>query len=114
MRTGHSSFNDLQGDLKAGRHDRMRYNVFDLLYLEGYDLREAALVDRKELLRGVVERSTSGLIRLSDHFEGDGQTMLVHACRLGLEGIVSKRRTCPTCRPQRDWLKSKCVSGRNS
>ncbi len=107
---GISSLNNLQADLKAGRRERFRYYVFDLLYCEGYDLTKATLVDRKQLLQDIV----AGLeavspIRFSEHIEADGPTMLEHSCRFGLEGIISKRRDLPY-RPGRGehWFKAKC------
>src|ERR1700731_2483421 len=108
---GVSSFNDLQADLKAGRQDRFQYHVFDLLYCDGFDLTQASLIDRKGLLHKLLSRlSAVSAIRFSEHLEEDGPTMFEHACRLGLEGIVSKRRDLPY-RPGRGehWLKSKCV-----
>jgi bifunctional non-homologous end joining protein LigD len=108
---GVSSFNDLQSDLKAGRQDRFRYHVFDMLYRDGFDLTQATLADRKALLQRLLSRLPAGsAIRFSEHLEQDGPTMLEHACRLGLEGIVSKRKDLPY-RPGRGehWLKSKCV-----
>jgi bifunctional non-homologous end joining protein LigD len=89
--SGITSFNNLQADLKAGRQDRFRYFVFDLLYCEGFDLREAILLDRKALLEQVLAGAPAS-IRFSEHLaEHDGPTILEHTCRLGLEGIVSKR-----------------------
>jgi bifunctional non-homologous end joining protein LigD len=108
---GVSSFNDLQSDLKAGRQDRFRYHVFDMLYCDGFDLTQAALVDRKALLQRLLSRlPASSAIRFSEHLEQDGPKMFEHACRLGLEGIASKRKGLPY-RPGRGehWLKSKCV-----
>jgi bifunctional non-homologous end joining protein LigD len=106
---GISSFNLLQADLSAGRQDRLVYYVFDLLYAEGFDLTPAALVDRKALLQAIVAALPAGArIRFSEHLAEDGPTMLEHACRLGLEGIVSKRADLPY-RPGRGehWIKSK-------
>jgi bifunctional non-homologous end joining protein LigD len=108
---GVSTFNDLQADLKAGRQDRFRYHVFDMLYCDGFDLTQATLVDRKALLQQLFSRlPASSAIRFSEHLEQDGPTMFEHARRLGLEGIVSKRKDLPY-RPGRGehWLKSKCV-----
>ncbi len=108
---GVSSFNRLQMDLKAGRGDRFRYFLFDILHCDGFDLTKAMLIDRKELLArvvGVLPKASP--IRFSEHLEQGGPTILQHACRLGLEGIVSKRRDLPYM-PGRGahWLKSKCV-----
>jgi bifunctional non-homologous end joining protein LigD len=107
---GISSLNNLQADLKAGRRERFRYYVFDLLYCEGYDLTKARLVDRKRLLQDIVAGLEASLpIRFSEHLEADGPTMLEHSCRFGLEGIISKRGDLPY-RPGRgeQWFKAKC------
>ena len=108
--SGFSSFSALQIDLKEGRQDRMRYYAFDLLYLEGYDLTASSLVDRKALLQqALAGLSTSSPIRFSEHLETDGPTMLEHSCRLGLEGIISKRSDAPYRSGRGEsWLKSKC------
>ena len=109
--SGISSFNDLQADLKAGRLDRFRYFVFDVLYCEGFDLKKAVLKDRKTMLRQLLAILPAGSpIRYSEHLDVDGPTMLEHSCRFGLEGIVSKRADLPY-RPDRGdhWLKSKCL-----
>ncbi len=109
---GRSTFNGLQQDLKTGRQDRMRYHVFDLIYCDGYDLAPAALIDRKRVLEQVLAELPAGSpVRLSEHLETDGPTMFEHAGRLGLEGIVSKRRDLPYRSGRTDdWLKSMCVA----
>jgi bifunctional non-homologous end joining protein LigD len=107
---GISSLNNLQADLKAGHRERFRYYVFDLLYCEGYDLTRATLIDRKQLLQDIVAGlSARSPVRFSEHLDADGPTMLEHSCRLGLEGIISKRRDLPY-RPGRGehWFKAKC------
>jgi bifunctional non-homologous end joining protein LigD len=109
--SGISSFNDLQADLKTGRLDRFRYFVFDVLYCEGFDLTKVVLKDRKALLQQLLAILPPGSpIRFSEHLDVDGATMLEHACRFGLEGIVSKRADLPY-RPGRGdhWIKSKCL-----
>jgi ATP-dependent DNA ligase len=65
---------------------------FDLLELDGEDLRPLPLVDRKERLARLVRRVPTG-IRLCDHDAGDGDALFRAACRMGLEGIVSKKTT---------------------
>ena len=108
---GLTTFNGLQADLSTGRQDRMRYQAFDLLYCEGYDLTPATLIDRKDLLAQVLAALPAAApVRLSEHLDTDGPTMFEHAGRLGLEGIISKRKDLPY-RSGRDdhWLKSKCV-----
>ncbi len=108
--SGISSFNALQAELTAGRQNRFRYIVFDLLYGEGFDLTKAALIDRKDLLQQMMSAlPASSPLRFSEHLETDGPLMLEHSCRFGLEGIVSKRKDS-TYRPGRGehWLKAKC------
>ena len=107
---GKSSLGNLQAALSEGRQDRMRYYAFDLLYCEGFDLREATLLDRKALLEQVLAGAPAS-IRFSEHLaEHDGPTILQHTCRLGLEGIVSKRGDLPYRGGRGDhWLKSKCM-----
>ena len=108
---GIPSFNQLQDDLKLGRQDRFIYYIFDLLYAEGFDLTQVSLLERKNLLERVLSGLPGGSpIRFSEHLALDGPTMFEHACRLGLEGIVSKRKDLPY-RPGRGdhWLKRPCV-----
>jgi bifunctional non-homologous end joining protein LigD len=108
---GLPSFSLLQADLSAGRVDRLRHFVFDLLYCEGFDLTKVTLLDRKELLHQVLARLLpASPIRYSEHLSQDGPTVFEHAARLGLEGIVSKRGDLPY-RPGRGdhWQKAKTV-----
>ncbi|PDT52785.1 MULTISPECIES: DNA ligase D [Sinorhizobium] len=106
--SGASDFSGLQADLSEGRSDRFRFYVFDLLYLDGYDLRALPLVKRKELLGQLISEG-DGLIRFSSHFEEEGSLVLRHACRLSLEGIVSKQRDAPyRAGRNKSWVKSKC------
>ena len=109
--TGRSSFASLQADLKSGRTDRMVFYAFDLLYLDGYDLTKLPLIERKTLLATLLEDSPAGgILRYSSHLEGDGETMIRHACRLGLEGIISKHRDKPYLGGRgMHWQKSKCT-----
>jgi ATP-dependent DNA ligase len=79
--------------------------AFDLIELDG--LRREPLVTRKATLASLLSKASSGIL-LNQHFEHDGPTVFAHACKLGLEGIVSKRKDSPyrSCRTP-DWLKSK-------
>lgn len=89
---------------------RLVYYAFDLLYLDGFDLRGAALIDRKRVLEALLDNTRGAqLIKFVEHIEGDGEVVLAHACKLGLEGIVSKR-TDAAYRSGRcdDWVKTKC------
>ena len=106
--SGVSEFSLLQADLSAGRLDRFVYYAFDCLYLDGYDLREATLIRRKELLSELIGPDR-GPIRYSSHFVEDGKLVLSRACALGLEGIVSKAsQSVYVSGRGRSWVKAKC------
>ncbi|MDF2809160.1 MAG: ATP-dependent ligase YkoU [Microvirga sp.] len=105
---GASDFSALQADLSEGRSDRFLFYAFDLLHLDGYDLTALPLIERKKLLEALIGKP-GGIIRYSGHFESSGETVLRHACRLGLEGVVSKLRDAPyRSGRSKSWLKSKC------
>jgi bifunctional non-homologous end joining protein LigD len=109
--SGVSSFPLLQADLSANRTDRFTYYVFDLMRLDGQDLRREPLVERKKALQDLLgKQAENAAVRFSDHFAEPGKVMLEHACRMGLEGIVSKRADAPY-RSGRglSWVKSKCT-----
>lgn len=108
---GHSTFSGLQADLKAGRHDRMACFAFDLLYLDGFDLRAVPLAERKKLLAEVIAAARPAFaLRFSDHIDQPGGDILAEACRLGLEGIVSKQKALPYVSGRGEhWVKSKCM-----
>lgn len=106
--SGASDFSALQADLSKGRSNRFAFYVFDLLYLDGYDLRTLPLIRRKELLERLVG-AEKRIIRYSAHFDENGSLVMQHACRLSLEGVVSKRRDAPYRSGRgKDWIKSKC------
>ncbi len=109
---GVSSFSALQDALSERKTASAAvFFAFDLLYLDGYDLRAAALDDRKTVLATLLNSNRHPSLRYSDHVVGSGQSMLEHACRLGLEGIVSKRRTSPYRSGRHgEWAKSKCTN----
>ena len=80
---------------------------FDLLEVDGEDLRALPLGDRKKRLARLLARRRVGIV-LSQHTAADGATIFQQACRMGLEGIVSKRITAPyRSGPSRDWIKVK-------
>ncbi|WP_368507828.1 non-homologous end-joining DNA ligase [Bradyrhizobium lupini] len=90
-----TDFGALQADLAASRHDRLLLYCFDLLHLDGHDLRGVALQERKRLLRELIERTKLGPpILFSDHMD-DGAAMFEGAAKLNWEGIVSKRADAP-------------------
>jgi bifunctional non-homologous end joining protein LigD len=108
---GVTSFAKLVASLDAGRSDDMTFVAFDLLYLNGVDIRDALLAARKDLLQAIVARTSEpDRLRYSAHLTQAGRDVLEGACRLGLEGIISKRIDRPYRSGRgRDWLKSKCI-----
>lgn len=113
---GRSDFNALQNALGAvGRRSgnltagNAIFMAFDLLYLDGRDLRSLEYRERRHLLEETLD-GFDGAIRLSEEIDADPAALLDHACRLGLEGIVGKRRDS-RYRPGKtgDWVKLKCV-----
>jgi bifunctional non-homologous end joining protein LigD len=77
------------------RHDESIFlYAFDLIELNGDDLRRDPLEDRKATLEMILARAGPG-IRFNEHMDGDGETVFRHACKFGLEGIVSKRKGSP-------------------
>jgi bifunctional non-homologous end joining protein LigD len=107
---GISSFSLLQQDLKAERYDRMVFYAFDLMHLDGADLRPLPLVARKDALAKLLKRQTAlGPLRVSESLTEAGTTLLRHACKMGLEGIVSKLADAPYRSGRgHDWIKTKC------
>ena len=106
---GRTSFQALQNALSDPAGERLVYFLFDVLYLDGYDLRGVSLSDRKRLLRTLIPK-TASKVRFSVDVPGSGEEFFRQACALGLEGAVSKR-TNSTYRGgvrTRDWVKVKC------
>jgi bifunctional non-homologous end joining protein LigD len=94
----------LQDALSTGRIERLIFYAFDILYLDGYDLRLAPLVSLRS-------KPPPGAVRYSEHFEEDGPRLFSHVCRLGLEGVVSKLRNAPYRSGRvKSWIKSKCFN----
>ena len=106
---GTTSFQSLQNVFQDGRTGELLYYVFDLININGYNVADAPLELRKQILKLTVANGPNQTIRFSDHLQGTGQEIIKEACRLHLEGIVCKRRDAPY-RPGRglDWLKVKC------
>jgi len=105
---GRSSFQRLQNALSATTTQPLTYLAFDLLYLDGYELRAVALAERKRLLRDVLANAPAS-IRYSEDFAVPGQAFLDNVCKLGLEGMVSKRADLPQQAGRGPaWQKTKC------
>jgi bifunctional non-homologous end joining protein LigD len=103
---GTTDFSVLQNELK-GTSTKIVMVAFDLMYLNGYDLRKLPLIERKTLLKKLLANTG---IQFSESFEVEGQEMFKHACKTGLEGVVSKVRdsTYPIGRSN-DWVKKTCA-----
>jgi bifunctional non-homologous end joining protein LigD len=88
-------------------HREVELCAFDLLELNGEDLRSSAIEERKRTLARLLRRSSPGIV-LNEHFNGDGAVVYRHACALGCEGIVSKRLGSPYRSGRADcWVKVK-------
>jgi len=106
---GISRFSLLQQDLTSGRQGRMMLCAFDLMHLNGANLKPLPLFARKAALAKLIRRGHDRHLRFSRSLHGHGPLLLKHACRMGLEGIISKRADARYHSGRgRDWLKAKC------
>ena len=109
-RSGVSSFQALQQGAEETGGWSLAYVAFDLLFLDGRDLRGEPLVERKKALARLL-RGRRGRLRYSEHFDAPGPEVHQRACRMHLEGIVSKRKQAPYVAGRgQAWLKVKCVA----
>ena len=115
---GASSFRELQEALSRKQTAQLTYQLFDLVYLDGHDLSALPLIERKQALLQLLEAAgygpgIGGIVRYSDHMQGQGPDFFEQACSLGLEGIMCKRADAPY-RSGRSklWLKVKCAQQR--
>lgn len=92
---GRSDAEALARDLAGGRQDRLVYYAVDLLHLDGFDLTEAPLGERKRVLKALLDEAGEGPVAYSEHLKIDGREMLRSAKAMGLAGIVSKRLDAP-------------------
>ena len=114
LKDGITSFAKLQERMKVARPSEdllrsvpVRLYLFDLLYLDHYDIRQVPLQYRKEILGGAFEFRDS--LRFTEHQERDGEAYFRGACRSGWEGVVAKNGdSAYISRRTRDWLKFKC------
>jgi bifunctional non-homologous end joining protein LigD len=106
---GTMSFHALQNALSTGKKEDIHFWAFDLLFLDGEDLRNRPLLERKALLQGLLKKAQKP-IHYSDHFDESGDKVFHQACVASLEGIISKRADA-AYHSGRDgrWLKSKCI-----
>jgi len=111
---GAPNFSSLQAALSDGKTEDLIFFAFDLLFAEGLDYRRLPLGERKERLKKLLEarkRKTSQ-IRYVEHFESGGDAVLQSACKLELEGVVSKKLDAPYRSGRTEsWTKAKCRAG---
>ena len=109
---GKSNFGKLQNAIAEGKGPIVYY-AFDLLSLDGEDLRKLPLKERKAKLAKILEdQPSAGPLFYSDHVVGDGRHTFEQACEMKLEGIVSKRAEAPYRSGRvKGWLKTKCGHG---
>lgn len=112
---GAPDFAAMQAALSERRTKDLIFFAFDLLFANGGDLRKLPLTERKERLSemlGEVDRGEENLIRYVEHFTNGGDAVLHSACRLALEGIISKKADATYVSGRTDtWAKSKCRAG---
>ena len=111
---GAPDFPALQAALSEGRSDQLVFFAFDLLHAHGEDLRALPLRTRKQRLQAFMAtpKKSSPLLRYVDHFDTGGDAVLHSACRLSLEGIISKRAAAPYVSGRSEtWTKAKCRAG---
>jgi bifunctional non-homologous end joining protein LigD len=115
-KAGRSSFQRLQQSMGRGgdRVPAFVFEIFDLIYLDGYSLTRTPLRARKALLEELFTsgkfKGDKGPLRFSDHVEGNGAQFFKQACEYGIEGVVSKLADSPyESTRNRNWLKTKCI-----
>jgi len=112
---GVPDFSTLQAAISDGKTDDLIFYAFDLLFAGGEDLRRLPLDERKARLRKLLEarpRAKARSIRYVEHFESGGDAILESACKLSLEGIISKKLGAPYHSGRSEsWTKAKCRAG---
>ncbi len=106
----HTNFQLLQNSIKNNAKNNMIYYVFDLLYYDKYDLTRLPLIERKKILHTLIPSSVSPVLRYSDHIIDSGKEVFEKACKMSLEGIISKALNSPYEQKRtKTWLKIKCL-----
>jgi bifunctional non-homologous end joining protein LigD len=112
---GAPDFSTLQAAISDGKTGNLIFYAFDLLFADGMDLRSLPLRERKEKLKKLLEARSKGktrLIRYVEHFDTGGDAILQSACKLSLEGIVSKKLSARyQSGRSENWTKAKCRAG---
>lgn len=92
VKDGRTNFPELQAELAKGNQDRLLFYAFDLLFLEGFDLRKSPQIERKRIPKMLFdETGLQSPILYSEHVVTDGNEVFAHACKLNFEGIISKK-----------------------
>jgi bifunctional non-homologous end joining protein LigD len=108
--TGIPDFNALQNAFDRRSTAQLTFFAFDIPFLNGRDLREAPLSQRRELLGELIATTSSERVRFSESFTEDPESLLASACRMRLEGIIGKRADAPyRSGRSTDWIKLKCL-----
>ncbi len=106
----HSNFQLLQNTINNKIKSPMIYYLFDLIYHDNHDISSLPLLERKKLLHSLIKSTKDGNVRYSDHVIGNGNAAYQKACRLSLEGIISKLINSTYHQKRtKDWLKVKCI-----
>ena len=106
---GRPNFGKLQLAFDGSDTAQIVYFLFDVPYLHGYDLREVRLDDRRAALKNVLDHTGSDIVRFSDEFGTDPEGLVAAACKMGLEGVIGKRRESRYVqRRSPEWIKLKC------
>jgi bifunctional non-homologous end joining protein LigD len=107
---GVPEFQLLQNAFDSSRTKDIVYFVFDLPHFGGYDLTRVPLVERRALLKQILEKNASPRIRFSESFDVDPKELLDNACKRGLEGLIGKRADAPYASTRSSsWVKLKCT-----
>jgi bifunctional non-homologous end joining protein LigD len=106
---GRPNFGMLQLAFDGSETAHIDYFLFDVPYLHGHDMRDVPLVARRAALKNVLDNCKSDLVRFSEEFGNDPHELVLAACKMGLEGVIGKRRDSRyVLRRSPDWIKLKC------
>lgn len=107
--SGKPNFGLLQMAFDGSNTAEIVFFIFDAPYLDGYDMREVPLEERRAMLGAVLKKSASPALRFSEEFGTDPDELVLAACKLGLEGVIGKKRDSRYVqRRSPDWIKLKC------
>jgi bifunctional non-homologous end joining protein LigD len=106
---GMPDFQALQNAFESGRHESIVFYLFDMPYLNGMDLRNVVLEERRAALAAVLERGNDDALRFSEDFSESADALLNSVCQMKMEGLIGKRVGSPyQSRRSTDWIKLKC------